>query len=130
MTELERIREEALLTDKEIFEVLYKTTWAEYKSQIGASDALHIESYIGDLDFYKIAQAQLDKLLSIEVYPNCTIRDLIEKGVIPVERQRLPYRDESTGYDLSLEQIRIVKQMFKAGFMKVIPKPARTKGGE
>ena len=55
--------EKCLLTDEDIFEVMYGTTWVEYKKQIGASDALCVESYIGDSDPDKIAQAQLRQIL-------------------------------------------------------------------
>jgi len=37
------------------------------------------------------------------------------------DEQKLPYLDEATGKDLSIEQVRIVKQLWSAGFKKVEP---------
>ena len=100
MNELERVREQALLTDGAL--------------RANIDDTPRFTTKFFDIrDLRAVAQAQLDKALKF-------VR-------IECDKPTLPYLDESTGCDLSLEQIRIVKQMLKPDsegnhWVKVRPK--------
>ena len=80
----ERIREEALLDQDEIIEAVANV----YPPPEPATDE-QWQIYT-DAVREAIAQAQLDQVFNTEVYKGYTIKDLIERGVMPVEEQSLP----------------------------------------
>lgn len=115
MDELERVREEALLTDEKIFEVQQGITWDEYKKEIGASDALLVESYMEDSDFLKmVCEAQLDKALKHKM-----VRLEAENQELPISTFSCDNAFEAAcrfGYATALDDIK------KEGWVKCLKK--------
>ena len=125
MTEYERVREQALLTEEEIYGALlkadteYERKMAERKQALRENRGLPVFPYFEEMRRLFIAQAQLDKALKA---------DGIE---IKSDDQSLPNADrlkaelkKQGGYHTARTKAYALAQqdMLKAGFIKVIPK--------